>query len=121
MIFYTFIAFIVSFLVEIYLINFLSPYNPDNQINLLNAFLFSINTGFLIATIYALLLFFVYWLLKAYDEIIYKSFYRRALLLWILVSTCLFLRLIGSLDLVIVTGLIIVVLCAELIYSKKRN
>lgn len=120
MIFYTLIIFIVSLILEFILINLLSPIDEQNKVNLLNAIIFSLNTGVLISSIYAMLLFFVYWILKAYDEIIYKNFYRRAILLGIIVAISLFLKLIDALDYIILGGLIIIVLCTEIIVSRKR-
>lgn len=117
--FYTLILFVVSLIAEVLLLNFLSPLNSDETINFVNTILFSLNTGVLIGSIYALILFLIYWLIKAYDEIIYKNFYRRAFFVGVSVALTLFLKLIGSLDYLIVLGLVIIIICLEIILSKR--
>ena len=118
--FYTLIIFIISGIIEALLFIFLSPLDNEGRINYLNAILFSLNTGLLIGSLYALFLFFVYWLMKAYDEIILKNFYRRAIFVGSLVAIILFLKLINALDYLIIVGLVVVVICLEIILSRKE-
>jgi hypothetical protein len=124
MVFYTIVVFIISIVLQIILFLFLSPYS-ESELNYINIMIFSLNIGVLIGSLFSIILFFAYWVLGAYKEIIYKSFLRRSVLLGLWTSINLFLRMIDLLDYILFGGIILSFIILELYFigleSKKKN
>jgi len=117
--FFSLIIFIASFIVEVLILFFLYPDNSDGTINHFFVILFSLNTGVLFGAFYSLVLIFVYWILKAYDDIRERAFIRRSVLFGILVFLSVLLKLYSLLDIYITIGMVIVLVCLEFILSRK--
>ena len=113
------IVFIVSLIAEIAILFFLSPKDTSGALNHLSIFLLSLNTGILLGSLYLLLLFLTYWLIKAYDDIKKKLFVRRSVLLGLFVFITLMLRMYSILDVYILFGLAVTFIAIEVIASQK--
>lgn len=119
--FFSLIIFIASIIIEAIILFMFSPDNSDGSINHIFIILFSINTGILFGAFYALMLIFVYWFLKAYDDIRERSFIRRSILFGGFVFLCVLLKLYSILDIYIFIGTLISFISLEFILSKREG
>lgn len=114
------IVFIISLIAEIAIFYFLSPSDTEGNLNHLSIILLSVNTGILVGSIYLLLLFLVYWLIKAYDDIKKRVFVRRSILLGVFVTISLLLKMYSIIDVYIFVGLAITFIAVEVIASQRN-
>lgn len=114
------IVFIVSLIAEILILTFLSPSDTTGSLNHFSILLLSVNTGVLVGSIYLLLLFLVYWLIKAYDDIKKRVFIRRSVMLGLFVTIALLLKMYSIIDVYILIGLVVVFIATEVIVSQRN-
>ncbi len=122
--FYMFTAFLIflfSAIVEIAVILLMSPIGSNEKINHVAVFLFSINSGVLLGTLYGLLLIFLYWLLGSSQDLQRKTFKRRSIMLGIFVSLFLLLKIYSLMDTFIVALMTFTFIAIDVILSLAKE
>lgn len=114
--FYGIITFVISLITLSAIFFVVSPFDNSGQINPYLAFLISVNFGVLVGSFFMLMLFFVYWLLRAYDDIEKKAFYRRSITFGAYIFVITLLQIYSVLDIPIAIALFVAYICFEIIY-----
>jgi len=117
--FATLILFVISLISEGLMLYFASPEKPSGAINHLAIILFSLNTGVLLGTLFTLILFLVFFAMKAYEEIQNKSFIRRGAIFGLFITLLLIGKFYGVLDKYLIGFLAITMVAFEVIMSRE--
>jgi uncharacterized membrane protein len=119
--FYNLLIFVGSLILEAVIVFAVSPENPDGSVNHLFAILFALNTGLVFSSFYSLVLFFIYWVMKAYEDIKKRIFISRAMVFGLFVTICTLLKIYDLLDLTIGIALVIALIAVEAIMTFRRK